>query len=344
MIGGASEPERFRIAVFGNRGYMSIILNGLLETNHRVVAVCANEPLGPKRLLREKVGKFLRLTGIRADRDFFFEDPFNALDEPVRIARTNGIVTLPPAKIRSHVFAETLARAKPDIVIVAGFHRKIPKSVFGLATKAAVNFHPSLLPRHRGGTPNRWIVFAGENRTGVTVHHLSAEFDTGSIIFSREVPVAAEDSWGDVEKRILATLPSVLDRLMELCATNSLDGLPQEEGNASYEPSFRGKHAQADWNDGPETFHRRCLALRPKTGVKTSYGGEPLCLWDTGIGPDALGGVPGEIVSFDKDRKPVVRCGTDKTLTIQRVLCSGKLVSGEQMAHRMKWRVGRCFI
>jgi len=343
VIGGVSKPDRFRIAVFGNRGYMSIILRQLLEADHDIVAVCASEPIGFRHTLRAKVGQILRRIGFRRDRDFFFEDPFDALDEPLKLARSNGITTLPPAEIRSGVFAETLGKLNPEIIIVAGFHRKIPKSVYGLATKAAVNFHPSLLPRHRGGTPNRWIVFAGENQTGVTVHHLSAEFDTGSIIISHKIPVAAADCWGDVEKRILASLPHVLDRLMDLCARGTLAGQPQEEGSASYEPSFRGTHAYADWNDEPETFQRRCLALRPKTGVRTLYGGETICLWDTGIGPDVLAGMPGEIVDFDENRNPVVRCGSEKTLTIRRTLHEGKLVSGEQMVKRLNCRIGGCF-
>jgi len=335
--------DRFRIAVFGNRGYMSVILPNLLNTNHSVVAVCANEPVGLKSLLRASVGRFLRRIGLRKDRDFFYEDPFAGLDEPVRLARKNDIPTLLPENLHTSEFAKAMLMAKPDIVIVAGFHRKIPKSVFDLATIMAVNFHPSLLPAHRGGTPNRWVVFAGEDHTGVTVHHLSPEFDAGAILFSEEVPVSAGDCWGDVEKRILASLPRVLNRLLDLCAAGQKSGTQQTEGDATYEPSFRGVHAQADWNDSPHIFLRRCLALRPKTGVRTSYGGEPLCLWDVGTGPDETGGVPGEIVDFDTNNSPIVRCGTQSTLTILQTLSAGRLISGRQMTGQMNFKVGGRF-
>ena len=333
----------FRIALFGNRGYMSVIFRELLDTKHHVVAVCANEPDGLKSCLRAKSGRFLRRIRLRKDTDFFFQDPFGGLDEPVNLAKENGILTLLPANIRTPEFTDVLSNAKPDIVICAGFHRRIPPSVYDLAEKAAVNFHPSLLPAHRGGTPNRWIVFAGEKRTGVTVHHLSSDFDTGSIILSEEISVAEPDCWGDVEKRLLGRLPRVLKRLLEMCASGTLAARPQVEDKASYEPSFRGKHARANWNDGPERFLRRCLALRPKTGVRTSYGGTPLSIWETGTGPDKAHGVPGEIVGFDEDGNPVIRCSADATLTILQVLRDGRLISGAQMARRMKCAIGGRF-
>lgn len=343
MIANASGQDHYRIALFGNRGYMSVILRELLDTKHHVVSVCANEPDGLKPRLRGTIGKFLRRIGLRKDNDFFLEDPFEGLDEPASLARKNGIPTLLPAKIRTREFADAISKAKPDIVLCAGFHRKIPPSVYGLAAKAAVNFHPSLLPAHRGGTPNRWVVFAGENRTGVTVHHLSADFDTGSIILSEEVPLDESDCWGDVEKKLLARLPHILNHFLDMCSSGPLAARVQAEDKASYELSFRGKYAQADWGDGPETFLRRCLALRPKTGVRTRYDGEPLCIWETGTGPEIGNGEPGEIVGFDGDKNPVVRCGGDTTLTILRVLNTGRLSSGAQMASRLKCKMGGRF-
>lgn len=322
---------------------MSVILTELLNTKHHVVAVCTSEPDGLKRQLRAVVGRFLRRVGLRPDNDFFFENPFSFLEEPKLLAKANGIPTFAPAEIQSTEFADILSNTKPDIIIVAGFHRKIPPSVYELARKAAVNFHPSLLPNHRGGTPNRWIVFAGENQTGMTIHHLSAEFDTGSIILSESVPITVTDCWGDVEKRLLASLPSVLDRLLKICADGPLPAQPQIEEEASYEPSFRGQHARADWNDGPETFLRRCLALRPKTGVHGYYEGKPLCIWDIGTGPEISQGIPGEVVSFDEKGNPVVRCSSGSTVTILQALHRGRLTSGAEMARRLNCKVGGRF-
>ena len=58
----------------------------------------------------------------------------------------------------------------------------------------ALNFHPSLLPRHRGVAPLIWAIAEGDAKAGLTVHHIDADVDAGRIVMQRPLPIHRDDT------------------------------------------------------------------------------------------------------------------------------------------------------
>ena len=77
-----------------------------------------------------------------------------------------------------------------DVACVACFPRRIPPELLRVPRRGFLNVHPSLLPDYRGPAPLFWQFHEGEKSTGVTVHWMDAEFDTGPIAEQRTVPLA----------------------------------------------------------------------------------------------------------------------------------------------------------
>jgi methionyl-tRNA formyltransferase len=100
--------------------------------------------------------------------------------------------------------AETLAALRPDLIVVACYPRLIPASLAATARSAAVNVHPSLLPRHRGPDPLFWTFHAGEHVSGVSVHRVSPEFDAGDILGQQHVAIQPGESLAALERRLAA--------------------------------------------------------------------------------------------------------------------------------------------
>lgn len=98
--------------------------------------------------------------------------------------------------------AALLAAAGADVACVACFPRRIPSPLLALPRLGFLNLHPSLLPRYRGPAPLFWQLRHGETETGVTVHWMDEELDTGDI--ARQTALALPDG---------ATGPE-LDRLL----------------------------------------------------------------------------------------------------------------------------------
>lgn len=73
-----------------------------------------------------------------------------------------------------------------ELFISAGYGYRIPTQIEGFY---GINIHPSLLPNNRGAWPFPHIILTGQNKTGVTIHKLSEQFDAGDILIQKEFEV-----------------------------------------------------------------------------------------------------------------------------------------------------------
>jgi len=95
-----------------------------------------------------------------------------------------------------------------DLVILAGYMKKIGPQLLSAYAHRILNIHPSLLPKHGGRGMygmhvHEAVIAAGETETGVTVHLVNAEYDSGDILARRTVSVAADDDAESLAARVL---------------------------------------------------------------------------------------------------------------------------------------------
>ncbi len=86
-----------------------------------------------------------------------------------------------------------------DLVVLAGFLRKIPAPLLEQFPGKVVNIHPALLPKHGGqgmyGMRVHEAVIANkEKKSGITIHMVDEEYDRGPILFQASCPVSLEDT------------------------------------------------------------------------------------------------------------------------------------------------------
>lgn len=112
---------------------------------------------------------------------------------------------------------------KPDLIVLAGFLRKIPDSVVNAYPDKIINIHPSLLPKYGGKGfygehVHRAVIEAGDNESGCSVHFVNERYDEGDIIDQVRVPVKSDDTPDSLAKRVLVEehnlLPSVIAKLL----------------------------------------------------------------------------------------------------------------------------------
>jgi methionyl-tRNA formyltransferase len=63
-----------------------------------------------------------------------------------------------------------------------------------IAGRKCFNFHPGLLPKYRGAGAFSWSIINGEKRTGITLHELDVDIDTGPIISQESFQIEAWDT------------------------------------------------------------------------------------------------------------------------------------------------------
>lgn len=111
-----------------------------------------------------------------------------------------------------------------DIICLAGYLKKISDKIVKEYKSRILNIHPALLPKFGGkGMYGHFVheavVKAKEKKSGPTVHYVDENYDTGSIILQKEVPVYETDTPEDVAKRVLVQehiiFPQAIKKVIE---------------------------------------------------------------------------------------------------------------------------------
>jgi phosphoribosylglycinamide formyltransferase-1 len=86
-----------------------------------------------------------------------------------------------------------------DLIVLAGFLRKIPEETVRAYPRQIINIHPALLPAFGGKgmygmAVHQAVINAGVRQSGITIHFVNEHYDAGEIIFQKSIPVLPEDT------------------------------------------------------------------------------------------------------------------------------------------------------
>lgn len=113
----------------------------------------------------------------------------------------------PSRQDRDAAMADWLARRGVDLVVCAGYQHVLTPAFLARFPDRVVNVHPSLLPSFPGLRAIEAAIAAGVETTGVTVHLVDENVDSGPILRQEAVPVdpqnTLEDRIHEVEHRLL---------------------------------------------------------------------------------------------------------------------------------------------
>lgn len=224
--------------------YLGVPLGALrlLSEGHHIVAACISRPAFP---------------GMRRLR--------------VALARTGSPVFARP-DLEDPALLGILRSTRPAQVVSCFWHRRIPDAVRGLGRFGAVGVHPSILPRHRGADPIFWALRRGDARTGVSVHRLEGTYDTGAVLATRSVEIAA--SWN------AHALAHVLDGLAftaladvcgRLAGGERIPEIPQDEAEATLAPEPTEDDLEIRWSSSSEEILRLVRAAAPAPGAFSTH-------------------------------------------------------------------------
>jgi methionyl-tRNA formyltransferase len=218
------------------------------------------------------------------------------------------IVTNHPQRL-----AAMLTPLRPDLIVSAGFPWRIPREVIELPRIGAINFHPSILPRHRGPNSIGWAFRADDPEIGFSIHHLDADFDTGAILAQTRLPVHDDDDNASLTGPLMQCVPDLLTAALERLARGEA-GEPQDETKATYAGLFEDEWRVIDWSRPARTIHnqvRSWIGFREvPAGAFGQVGDETLLITKSRLLPTPSGAVspPGTVLS--QNGEPfVVQCG-----------------------------------
>lgn len=162
----------------------------------------------------------------------------------------------------------------PDLLVSWFWTTRLPVSLVRAARLGGIGAHPSLLPRHRGPDPTYWALSSGDVETGVTVHRIEKDYDTGDMLAQERLTI--DPSWN------AWNLARALDRpsLRVLRATvarfargEEIPGLPQDPALATQAPFPDDEDAAIRWTWPTSRVLDHVRALSPAPGAWTEIEG-----------------------------------------------------------------------
>ena len=130
-------------------------------------------------------------------------------------------------KDKNKEYETVLNDYQPDVILLAGFMKKIPNNIIQLYKNKIMNIHPSLLPKYGGQgyygiKVHEAVIESKDSVTGVTIHFIDNEYDRGPIIMQAEVPVNDSDTANILSKKVLEMEYKLYLKVVELFCSNKI--------------------------------------------------------------------------------------------------------------------------
>ncbi|MCH8283129.1 MAG: methionyl-tRNA formyltransferase [Chloroflexi bacterium] len=282
-----------RVVVIGQAAFGEAVLKRLLDEGEEIVGVSAP-----------------------ATREGARPDPLRALAE----ARDLPVFTTRELK-KAEAFA-AYAGVKPDLNVMAFVTDILAEQVLYEPALGTIQYHPSLLPRHRGASAMNWAIIQGDTRTGLTVFWPDKGIDTGPVLLQKEVEITPDDTLGSLYFGKLFDMGvEAMAESVALVKAGDAPRLPQDETQATYEPICGDEHAAIEWSRPASDVYNLVRGCNPQPAAHTTYQGKRLKIFDCALSNEAAEGRPGDVIAVNADAFVVGLNGG--TLTVHRVQPEG---------------------
>ena len=297
-----------RIIVNGQQAFGRAVLEALLERGEDVVGVYT-----------------------APDREGRPPDPLKAC------AVERGIPVFQPKSFRRPEVWEEMRALAPDLGVMAYVTLFVPEEALGVPKLGTIQYHPSLLPMHKGPSSINWPIIFGETKTGLSIFWPDNGLDTGPILLRKEVGIGPDDTLGSLYFDHL--FPMGVEAMLEgvdLVRDGKAPKEAQDPDAGTYEGWCRAEDVGVDWTKPAARVYDLIRGADPQPGAWTRHGGKRLQLFDSrradggGRGGASGGaGAPGEVVAVDGEGFTVAAAGG--AIRVRRVRPEGgaKMAAGE---------------
>ena len=283
-----------RIAVIGQAAFGEKVLNALVEAGENVVGVFSPPD--------------------REGRSF---DPIKqaALDSDIPVSQFR--------RMRRQEAIDAFRALNSDVCVMAFVTDIVPDAILEAPTHGTIQYHPSLLPKHRGPSAMNWPIIWGEAKTGLTIFWPDKGLDTGPVLLQKEIEITPDDTLGAVYFGKLFDMGvDALVESVQMVATGNAPRIVQDESEATYEGWCRAEDVVVDWSKSADDVYNLIRGGDPSPGANTTFNGSNRSFFKASKSDGDTGKSAGEVVSVDENGFTVAAAGG--SVTIGRVQPEGE--------------------
>ena len=301
--------SKLKLVVHGQQAFGRAVLERLLERNDTIVAVCTapDRPGGP-------------------------EDPLKAL------ALEQCLPVHQPKSWRDPEALALMQSFEADLCLMAYVLLFVPQAVLDAPRLGSFQYHPSLLPMHRGPSSINWPIAQGATETGLSIFWPNEGLDEGDLLLQKTCSIEPDETLGDVYFNKL--FPLGVDAMMEALDLVKAGKAPRTKQNlaaGSYESWFGAEQSEIDWQRPASEVYNLIRAANPQPGAWTTRNGNKLKIYDARLSADP--GTPGQVMAVDAESFTVAAAGG--SIQIRRVRADEGKVSAGEYARATGLKVGQ---
>src|SRR5437660_9723496 len=209
------------------------------------------------------------------------ERPGARPDPLVAAAQERGLTVHRFAKYSSEEAQSALADLKADLVVMAYVLLFAPPEFCVIPKHGMIQFHPSLLPLHRGASSIPWAIIRGRTETGLSIFRPTPGLDEGPVILQKRVAIGPDDTAGSLYfDKIFPLGVSALVEAADLVVSGRATESTQDESRATYEGWVREAESHINWANHVDFIYDLIRGCNPAPGAWTTFGEQKLYLFD----------------------------------------------------------------
>lgn len=166
-------------------------------------------------------------------------------------------------KLSDESFIKQIKDLNVDLAVVCSFNYKIPKVLLDAVKDGFVNTHPSLLPKYRGPNPYSAVILNGEKESGMTLHLMDENFDTGDIVAQKSMQLLSKDTMGTLFNKFNMMAADMHIELLKKYEKEPFERTPQPNGDFPIAPIYQEEELFIDFSKTSSEIDRLVRSLNP---------------------------------------------------------------------------------
>src|SRR5437588_3835339 len=176
---------------------------------------------------------------------------------------------------------EALKSCNADIGVMAYVLLFAPPEFCAIPKHGMIQFHPSLLPLHRGPSSIPWAIIRGRSETGLSIFRPTPGLDEGPVVLQKRVPIGPDETAGSLYfDKIFPLGVEALVQAADLVVSGRATETTQDESRATYEGWVREAESRINWATHVDFVYDLIRGCNPAPGAWTTAGERKLYLFD----------------------------------------------------------------
>jgi methionyl-tRNA formyltransferase len=167
---------------------------------------------------------------------------------------------------------QALKDLNADIGVMAYVLLFAPPEFCAIPKHGMIQFHPSLLPLHRGPASIPWAIIRGRSETGLTIFRPTPGLDEGPVILQKRVAIGPDDTAASLYfDKIFPLGVEALLQAADLVVGGRATEWTQEESEATYEGWVREAESKINWANHVDFVYDLIRGCNPAPGAWTTF-------------------------------------------------------------------------